>query len=244
MLSSSGRELATGEATMGRDPKTRRRRKGRILSLTVLCWAWWGWSAPAEAACEPSRMVRIVTRVVGPSVPAGSFAAKPKTLYRLGARYGRVEELPNPASGLHLLVVVNEPDVWMVNRVDRTGQHMVDKGPTYNFRAVIFDEEGMPLLLQTLELGCEGKFLKENGAKPTGGASVRGRACASWVVNAGALRVEVCLDTITQKPLRVVVSRSGAVLMNMEYDSYEDDLAPDLTLFERPTGVRFVEAGG
>jgi hypothetical protein len=35
----------------------------------------------------------------------------------------------------------------------------------------------------------------------------------------------------------------GATVMVMEYDSYEDDLSPDVTLFERPVGAGFVEAG-
>jgi len=69
-----------------------------LLAALLICLAL---PPVAGAACAPEKMVRIVTRDESPGVTAGSFRAQPKTLYRLGIRYGRVEELPNPATGLH-----------------------------------------------------------------------------------------------------------------------------------------------
>ena len=44
-----------------------------------------------------------------------SFATKPKTMYRAGNGHCRTEESPDIEQGLHGLMIVNEPDVWMLN---------------------------------------------------------------------------------------------------------------------------------
>ncbi len=49
-------------------------------------------SAPALAGCAPEKMVKIVLRDATPGVDPDSFAAKPKTIYRLGSKYTRTEE--------------------------------------------------------------------------------------------------------------------------------------------------------
>jgi hypothetical protein len=193
----------------------------------------------AGAICAPEKLMRIVTHDVTPSVALESFLRKPKTLYRMGTKYGRVEEPSNPRTGIHLLVVVNEPDVWMVNLRDRTGRHIVDPGPTFNFRAPVFEKEGMPPLLETLELGCERAFLKANGAKLGSSDTVRGRRCALHSVELGDFRVALCLDTATEKPMRASVYERNLLLFAMEYDTYQDDLAPDPTLFAQPRGITF-----
>src|SRR5438034_10274503 len=78
----------------------------RILGLlVVLCFAY---VSDAFAACAPTRMLRIVTTVDAFGLPADHFVTQPKTLYRYGSMFGRVEEVFNKQTGLHLLVVVSE----------------------------------------------------------------------------------------------------------------------------------------
>src|SRR5437016_2362858 len=67
------------------------------------------------AQCSPQKLLRIVTQDASPGVPAGSFATQPKTTYRLGKTFARVEEAEDREHGIHGLVVVNSPDNWMVN---------------------------------------------------------------------------------------------------------------------------------
>src|SRR5438128_8769148 len=74
----------------------------RILGLlVVLCFAY---VSDAFAACAPTRMLRIVTTVDAFGLPADHFVTQPKTLYRYGSMFGRVEEVFNKQTGLHLLV--------------------------------------------------------------------------------------------------------------------------------------------
>jgi hypothetical protein len=183
-------------------------------------------------------MLKIVTRLSMPSVDPASFPAQPKTLYRLGTRYGRLEEGANPATGIHSLAVVNEPDVWLVNRVDRTGRHVVDPGPSLNFRAQVFGGDGVPAAVRDLELGCEQAFLDANAARPAGTDSVRGQECALQRVEVGEFRVAICLATATRAPRRITIHQGDRLHLSLDYDSYEV-LPTDLGLFERPAGIVF-----
>src|SRR5437879_11734236 len=100
----------------------------RILGLlVVLCFAY---VSDAFAVCAPTRMLRIVTTVDAFGLPADHFVTQPKTLYRYGSMFGRVEEVFNKQTGLHLLVVVSEPDVWVVTRAKHGDQHTRGRGET------------------------------------------------------------------------------------------------------------------
>src|SRR5260370_32539241 len=86
----------------------------------------------------PETMTKLVVRLESPDIPSTSFAAQPKTMYRAGTRYCRIEEWPDIANNIHGLIVINEPDVWLVNRLDKTARHQVDPGPTFNCPMPIF----------------------------------------------------------------------------------------------------------
>jgi hypothetical protein len=79
---------------------------------------------------SPGTMTKLVVRLQSPDVPEASFAAQPKTMYRAGTRYCRIEELPDTEHGIQGLVVINEPDIWLVNLLAKTAQHQLDPGPT------------------------------------------------------------------------------------------------------------------
>lgn len=83
-------------------------------------------------AAEPNLpMTRIEYRGISPKTPADSFGAKLKVPYIAGTTYSRIEEQFDPAEGIHGLIVVAEPDIWMVNLFPRIAQHIVDSGPTF-----------------------------------------------------------------------------------------------------------------
>jgi hypothetical protein len=86
----------------------------------------------AQGGSNKPPVTRIVTRYLSPVIQPGSFGAKPKTLYIASDGYSRTEEEPDPEQGVHGLIIVSEPDVWMINLFDHTGRHIVDPGPTYN----------------------------------------------------------------------------------------------------------------
>ena len=83
-------------------------------------------------------MLKLAVRLENPNIPKESFAAKPKLMYKAGNGYCRTEELPDPEHGIHGLMIINEPDIWMVNLLAKTAQHYVDSGPTFNGRMPMF----------------------------------------------------------------------------------------------------------
>jgi hypothetical protein len=109
-------------------------------------------------------MTKVEVFLEGPDIPAGSFATKPKVMYRAGTRYCRTEEAPDPENGIHGLAIVNEPDYWMVNLLKKTAQHAVDPGPTFNCHLPIF-----PDTEKDLEFGFELEYFKKKGAIPQKG---------------------------------------------------------------------------
>src|ERR1035441_3745446 len=88
----------------------------------------------------PKTMTKLMVKSESPDTPKDSFASQPKRMYRTGTGYCRIEENPDPEHGIHGLMIINEPDVWMINRLDKTARHIVDAGPTFNCRLPIFAE--------------------------------------------------------------------------------------------------------
>ncbi len=122
--------------------------------------------APADAAiCAPKKLVHLVIVDITPGIPVTSFATKPKGVYRIGSDRLRTEEAADPSNGIHGLIVVSEPNIWMANLYDGTGKHIVDPGPTYFGKAPLFGEL-LPGKLASLELGCEAAFMAEFAPNP------------------------------------------------------------------------------
>jgi hypothetical protein len=124
-------------------------------------------------------MTKMVVQLQSSEVPADSFAAKPKTMFRAGTQFCRVEEAPDPEHGIHGVMITNEPDAWMVNLETKSAQHMVDPGPTFNCHMPIFarlhsdlpEEEARQI--GRLEFGFELEFFKSQGATGQPGAFFR-----------------------------------------------------------------------
>jgi hypothetical protein len=86
----------------------------------------------------PETMTKMEVVLEGPDIPAGSFATKPRVMYRAGGRYCRIEEAADPEKGIQGLAIVSEPDYWMVNLLSKTAKHAVDPGPSLTCHLPIF----------------------------------------------------------------------------------------------------------
>src|SRR5262249_45943369 len=150
-----------------------------------------------------------------PDAPAGSFAAKPKVMYRAGDRYCRVEEAPDPDHRIHGLMVINEPDWWMVNLFSKTARHGIDPGPTFNCQLVIFAngspeslDEDSKLIMQ-LEFGRELEFFKGKGAIPKKGPVLQTKQTMAYTVSVGITTLALFTYDTPERPLAVSQERNG-----------------------------------
>lgn len=201
-------------------------------------------TASGEPLCAPEKLTRMVVRNISPGLPAAAPAAQPRTLYRQGALYMRSEESPDPARG-QPVVIVAEPDVWMLNLSTRTGQHQVDPGPEFVVRAPVLPMTAeTPPQFRSLEYGCELDFLRRNGAESPLQVVPWGESKATvHQVTVGEHQLSVLLTERRQLPLLVAYSRAGKGLFMMRYDEFRNDLADRPALFAPPKNMRITEAG-
>jgi hypothetical protein len=197
--------------------------------------------SPAQVTEEsPAKMTHLVVQLSGDEVPADSFAAKPKTMWRAGSKYCRMDELPDHEQGIHGSIITNEPDVWMVNKLDKTARHFVDKGPTFNCRLPLFanDAASLKSKLGQLEFGNEIKFFLENGASLIDGPKLSFEAkYYSLKIGTDTLLLVERVDL--GAPIRVSMIRDGRVA-TFTYQLWEQ-VPIDLSLFAKPTGVTVQE---
>lgn len=201
----------------------------RTLALLLLS----GITLAVHAADD--KMLYLEYRLVGKGIEAESFDAQVKKLWRIGSSYLRFDDAPNPATKIHGLIIVAEPDIWIVDRNTNQAQHTVDPGPNYKVHFPLFASESSAKLRQ-LEFGRELQFFRENGATEMPAQEVDGIKCK-------LLRLELDGDEVTlflktdETPLQVAV-KSPDYEYALRFLRYEPDRKPDRALFQLPPGVQ------
>jgi len=194
----------------------------------------------------PKTMTKIEVILQSPDIPAGSFAAKPKVFYRAGNRYCRLEEAPDPDQGIHGLMIINEPDYWMVNLLAKTVRHGVDPGPTFNCRLVIFtngspqslDDESKQIM--QLEFGRELEFFKERGAVPKKSPVLQTKETTGYMVTIGTTALALFTYGTPECPVAVSQSRNGKT--DIYWYSGYGQMDFDSKLFAKPENAKVEES--
>jgi hypothetical protein len=187
-------------------------------------------------------MTNMIVQMSGNDIPADSFAAKPKVIWRASNEYCRIDEQPDTTNGIHGRMIIKEPDVWLVNLADNTARHVVDKGPTFNCRLPIFatDEETAKSKIGKLEFGREIEFFQANGAKSVEGPKL------SFKTDAYELRVGDSVLTLVERddihaPLLIALI-GGAKSLQVRYLLWDDQVPFKESVFAKPSGVTIEEA--
>ena len=190
-------------------------------------------------------MTKMVVQLQSPDVPADSFAAKPKTMFRSGTQFCRIEEEPDAEQGIHGLMIIHEPDAWMINLATMTAQHMVDPGPTFNCRLQIFGSEARDLpeeegkQIAELEFGFELEFFKSKGATPQQGMVLQTKQTVLYKLQFGDSTVALFTYGAPERPLAVAWTHRGKNEI-FWYSGYgEMDFDPKL--FAKPEHVKIEE---
>ena len=200
------------------------------------------WYVPDIAAapvCAPTSMIKVVTRQELPGVDTDAFLRAPKTLYRQGTQFGRLQEHLNPKTNIKLLIVVDEPNVWVANLEAGTGQYIRDPGPTFNFRAQVFGERGVQSeFVRDLEIGCEVSALRAAGAKESkmDHATLGPVTRLEHSVDSERL---VLLVGSNGNPLRLELHKQDKHVYTLHYDEFQTGLKLDPALFTKPSGIAF-----
>ncbi len=185
---------------------------------------------------DTTTMIRMVVRMESPEIKKGEFASLPKTIWRSGNKYMRCDELPDSLNGIHQRMVFAEPDAWMVNLITKSGQHFVDRGPTFNTRCPDFSEL-LDSTVSNLEMGKELMFFRQSHAEQLPDDSSGSAGCSVWHLSffGGVLQLYVRKDT--HLPARIVWDHPDQTKATLIFDEYVPNLPLDRTLFAPPTGV-------
>lgn len=155
-----------------------------------------------------------------------------RKLWRVGSTYLRFEDVPDPESGVHGLIVVAEPDIWIADRKSKQIQHSVDPGPDYAIRFPILAREPAARL-RALEFGGELQFFLANEARQLPARNVDGVQCKVYLLQVDDREVELLVRG-DGKPFQVGV-KSGDAGYAVRYTRYEPGGKPDMALFRAPT---------
>jgi hypothetical protein len=201
----------------------------------------------ALAEEPPKTMIRIVGRLQSHDLPQESFAAQPKVIYRAGTRYCRTEELPDRVLGIHGLMIINEPDVWMINLFAKAGKHYLDHGPTFDCRMPIFIDadkvksaDDLTNPLYELEFGQELAYFKRKGALRQEGPVLQGKPTNAYVVTVGDWQFILFTNGQPERPISVTRDRAK-YRETVWYGAYEE-LPFDPKLFAVPEGMKIEDA--
>ena len=173
---------------------------------------------------------------------SATTCAPPKNYYRIGSDKLRIEEAVDAASGIHGVVVVAEPNIWMANLYDGTGKHIVDSGPTFFAKAPVFGTRLSGRLIG-LEFGCEADFIAANAPKPVRVEQVGGIGFDVYRIEDGPDAVEILERSSTNIPAFVRYFHQGNLTAVLRYDLYLTNLPNDPSLFLPPPNVRYTEVG-
>jgi hypothetical protein len=200
-------------------------------------------------AAQGLRMTKIVFQRTIPNAVPDSFAVKSKTLYVVGDKYWRVEEQPNPDRGTHNVSITREPDAWIINLADKTGQHMLDRGPTFNAHLPIIvvpkpdgKVDASDKEFEDLNFGDEVRFFYQYKARDLGSRTVEGKECKAYSIKSGGREAVLLVQPDNEKPVQLDVTKDGKPDFTIRYLSYETDLAFDPSLFEPPPGINITES--
>jgi hypothetical protein len=195
----------------------------------------------ASADCVPARPVKITTVNITPGIPAGDFRGKPKVFYRLGNGKTRIEEQPDPAQGIHALYIIDAPNYWVINLLNKTGVAGRDDATPSIVYASVFEDPALPDAIKALEFGCEQQFIAHPDTTQESRETASGGAIKHSVVS-GKWKATLATREGSEVPVGAILSEGGKVVMAIRYIDYEwlESLPEDL--FTPPDGITFEPA--
>ncbi|HZN51814.1 MAG TPA: hypothetical protein VFD81_14330 [Methylomirabilota bacterium] len=207
-----------------------------VLSLVLL----FGLLAPTAHAATDRSMVFIEYRFIAVNIKPGSFEGSVRKLWRYGDSYARLEEAPNPQTGIHGLLITKAPNSYLINRYTKVARHVVDPGPTYNVVIPVFPSE-RDGKLKGLQMGRELAFFQANGAVPLPDEPIDTAMCSVLRAKVEESEIKLFLDKDSKQPRQVWIRNSRSEYA-VRYVRYRTDLPLDLSLFSVPKDVQVTRA--
>jgi hypothetical protein len=174
----------------------------------------------AWGLCETNAMVRVVYQNATPGLAEDSLETAPKTLYRLGTKFGRLEQATRIGVETHGLRITNVPDSWIIDTITETGRYSYDASGSLHFRAPVFPAYEDAEFLSTLEFGCELAFMIEHSTEPPIEAEITEKKLLNYTVRNGRYRVHLAVLEESRRPVGVGLFEGEEMLQYIRYVDY------------------------
>ena len=202
-----------------------------FLSLLVLC------SIPTLEPAPP--VTKVVFRLIPPDSFSPPASVAPKTIYVAGDRYARIEQ-PGHADTKNL-IIVSEPDIWVVDGEKKQASHMINPGPDLTVHNPILGPEG-PEDLFDFEYGRELRFFEHVTTKSLGFKEIEGIGCDVHELRSGDYRIVMNVTRVKNIPHSIQIFLNDRPVLHLQYLGYEKDIPFDPALFRPPDGIQITES--
>jgi len=169
----------------------------------------------------------------------GAVGALPKTMYLAGQGFARIEQPADTSSGSKNLIVVHDPDIWVIDGRRKNGTHSIN--PDVGIRNPILGPSG-PQDLFEFEYGQEAEFFDRVPTRNLPSEKVGTVYCRARELTYGDFVVRLHTDEVTQLPVQVQVLEGKKLLFTIRYLTYQKGLPFDPSLFEPPKDVVITES--
>ncbi len=204
--------------------------------ISIITWVVPAWAADASKS-DLKEMQEIKLRYVADDIDPESFAGQPRYCYRAGEIYGRIEEALDSKLGLHGLIVISCPDVWIINLADKTGKHLLDQAKVSTVHMPILATRQQPFI--DLEFGRELQFFKSRNIVGADGPTISGGKTTSYKFDGGPIQLELLVNS-NSVPLKMLIT-SPRGKRTLEYLSYKT-LPFSADKFIKPDNIAYSEA--
>jgi hypothetical protein len=179
---------------------------------------------------------------MGPGIKPGSFAALPRTIYRAGDRYARMEDPPDARQRTEKLIIIAEPDAYSLNVIEKKGTHAIDRGGENDIHLPVvlpFDPKHKLGRLDRLEFGDELDFFENAGATKEAGPIINGKPTDSYILQTPEGLATLVVKADTERPIFFSWQMDDGTY-RYEYIEY-DELPFNPALFAKPIGYEIEE---
>jgi hypothetical protein len=200
----------------------------KLLALLLLL-------APFTAQSADDTMLYVEYQLAGKTIAADSFDAQVKKVWRVGDTLLRFEDAPNPATKIHGLIIVAEPNIWIIDRITNKGEHTVDPGPNFKMHFPLLASEQSETLRE-LEFGHELEFFLAHNATALPQQEIEGVLCKPLRLNIDDREVTLYVRT-SDVPLLIAV-KSPDYEYSVRFLRYEPARKVNKSLFGPPSEVQ------
>jgi hypothetical protein len=208
----------------------------RILFLFVLIYG----ALPVLPGWSAQTVTYIEFKYRHDQIKPGSFEATTRKLWRVGKKYARVQEAPDPVLRIHGLMIVNAPNTYMINLYTMQAQHIVDPGPSIDVLVPVFGGEKDPRL-KKLQMGHEFEFFSGEETRVQLNVSVEGARYDRYTRHFDDTELSMLAMAGTRTPFLMSLKRPKLEYA-VQYLKFETGGPADLSLFEVPVGVKLHRA--